>query len=547
MYDKKIIYNLKYEPRDVQIEALEFIKYQVRHGKKYMMINSPTGTGKSFFAVMFINWYLNHINPDARFDMLTNSKILQNQYVREFPFIQSLKGRNSYSCHTYNCSCQEGKEMNKALKRTCDSCPYDAAFSSWILSDVALTNFHLFDTLHLFLPGHLDNKKSNVLIIDEAHDFESVLCDFITFKISERSLKLLGFNDMKIFHIGEKLKNVKTVLKFIDFINEYFMDELSQHLDNMKSLLANQKITQPEKIRVSRNVTNTESAMESYKTFTKSMDEGTDDINNWVMDFEKENLPNGKKSLMPISYTIQPVWSRKYLNDYIWKHYDHVIFMSGTLLDKEMFAYLNGLEPSLCSYYNVKSPFSAKRRPIYYIKVGKMTFENKGATWEKQKKVLDNIIKRNKDKKGIIHTTNYEIAGWLKEYYQNNDRFLFHTSDDRDKVLYEHITSTRPTILVSPSMMNGVDLKDDLSRFQVIMKIPYPNIKSEKIKKRQKDNKDWYNWKTCVDLVQSYGRSIRSEEDWAETYILDESLSSVMRFNYKYLPEYFTEAIKLLK
>ena len=547
MYDKKVIYNLKYEPRDVQIEALEFIKYQIRHGKKYMMINSPTGTGKSYFAVMFINWYLNHINPDARFDMLTNSKILQNQYVREFPFIQSLKGRNSYTCHTYNCSCQEGKEMNKALKRRCENCPYDAAFSSWLLSDVALTNFHLFDTLHLFLPGHLENKKSNVLIIDEAHDFESVLCDFITMKISERSLKLLGFNDMKIFNISQKLQNVRSVLKFIDFINEFFMDEMSQLLENLRSLLANPKITQPEKIRVSKNITNLEATIEAYKTFTKSMDDGTDDINNWVMDYEKENSNVGKKSLMPIAFVIQPVWSRKYLNDYIWKHYDHVIFMSGTLLDKDMFAYLNGLDTSLCSYFNVKSPFSPKRRPIYYIKVGKMTFENKEATWEKQKKVLDNIIKRNKDKKGIIHTTNYEIAGWLKEYYKDNTRFLFHTSDDRDKILYEHVTSTKPTILVSPSMMNGVDLKDDLSRFQVMMKVPYPNIKSEKIKKRQRDNKDWYNWKTCVDLVQSYGRSVRSEEDWAETYILDESLSNVMRYNYKYLPEYFTEAIKLLK
>jgi Rad3-related DNA helicase len=176
-----------------------------------------------------------------------------------------------------------------------------------------------------------------------------------------------------------------------------------------------------------------------------------------------------------------------------------------------------------------------------------MTFENKGETWEKQKEVLDNIIKRNKDKKGIIHTTNYEISGWLKEYYKDNDRFLFHTSDDRDKVLYEHVTSTKPTILVSPSMMNGVDLKDDLSRFQVIMKIPYPNIKSEKIKKRQKDYPEWYNWSTVVSLVQMYGRSIRSETDWCETYILDESLSNVMKYNYKYLPEYFTEAIKLLK
>ena len=107
--------------------------------------------------------------------------------------------------------------------------------------------------------------------------------------------------------------------------------------------------------------------------------------------------------------------------------------------------------------------------------------------------------------------------------------------------------SPEPTVLVSPSMMNGVDLKDDLSRFQIIMKIPYPNIKSKKIKKRQKDNKEWYQWKTVVDLIQSYGRSVRSAEDWAETYILDESLSNIMKFNYKYLPRYFTDAIKPLK
>ena len=546
MYDKKIIYNLKYEPRDIQIEALEFIKYQIRHGKKYMMLNSPTGTGKSFFAVMFINWYLNYINSDARFDILTNSKILQNQYTREFPFMHSLKGRNSYTCHTYNCSCQEGKEMNKALKRSCSSCPYDQAYIDWINSDVALTNFHLFDTLHLFVPGHLDTKKCNVLIVDEAHDFESILCDFITMKISERSLKLLGFNDMKIHRVSEELKNVKTVLKFIDFINDFFIGELEMLLENMKSLLSNQKMTQPEKIRISRYVTNLETAFEAYKTFSKSMDEGTDDIHNWVLDVEKET-DNSKKTLFPMSYVVQPVWSRKYLNDVIFKYYDHVIFMSGTILDKDIFAYLNGLEPSLCSYFNIKSPFSAKRRPIYYIKVGKMTFENKEATWEKQKEILDKIINRNKDKKGIIHTTNYEIAGWIKEYYKDNSRFLFHTPDDRDKVLYEHVTSTKPTILVSPSLMNGVDLKDELSRFQVILKIPYPNIKSEKIKKRQKDYPQWYAWKTCVDLIQSYGRSIRSETDWAETYILDESLSNILKYNYKYLPEYFTEAIKLLK
>jgi Rad3-related DNA helicase len=547
MYDKKVIYSLKYEPRDTQIEALEFVKYQIRHGKKYMMLNSPTGTGKSFFAVMFINWYLNHINPEARFDLLTNSKVLQNQYTKEFPFIRSLKGRNSYTCDTYNCSCDEGKQMNAALKRSCTNCPYDAAYASWTLSDVALTNFHLFDTLHLFVPAHIEKKKCNVLIIDEADNFESIICDFISMKISDRSLKLLGFSDTKIQKIGQELINVKTVLKFIDFINDFFIGELDMQLENMKSLLSKDKISTGEKVKISKYITNLNSALESYKTFSKSMDESTDDINNWVIDIEKDNNIH-KKSILPMNYTIQPVWSHTYLENYIWKHYDHIIFMSGTLLNKEMFAYLNGLETSLCAYYDIKSPFPVKNRPIYFTKgIGKMTFDNKKATWEKQKVMLDKIIKKYEKEKGIIHTVNYEIAGWIKEHYKYNDRFIFHDATNREEALHQHMTSTKPTILVSPSMSTGVDLKDDLSRFQVVMKLPYGNISSNKIKKRMNDYKDWYDWNTCGTLIQMCGRSIRNMDDHCDTFVLDDSLSNVLKYSHKFLPTYFTEAIKILK
>jgi hypothetical protein len=47
MYDNKIYYNLKYEPREIQIEALNFTKNHINHGKKYIMLNMPTGTGKA--------------------------------------------------------------------------------------------------------------------------------------------------------------------------------------------------------------------------------------------------------------------------------------------------------------------------------------------------------------------------------------------------------------------------------------------------------------------------------------------------------------------
>ena len=540
--DVKLYHKLKYEPRQLQIDALEFTKHQIRRGKKYVMLNMPTGTGKSFYSVMFINWYKNYINKDAKFDILTNTKLLQNQYINEFPFIANLKGKNAYKCNSYpDSSCQEGKEMNKALKRTCSDCPYDRDMQQWRTQSVAMTNFHLFDTVNLFLPELMVAKEPNVLIIDEAHDFESVLCDFISMKITKRSLKMMGFNDVNIINVASELKTrVSTIEEFVDYITDIFLHKLDKLLASLESRLSNPSITQPEKIRYSKNISHVKGAKFNYESFLSDYKDNKD---NWVMDIEM----NPKDKQFSHDYIVQPVWSYEYLKEIIWDKYDHVIFMSGTILEKNMFAYINGLDTKLSSYYEVETPFNVKRRPIYYIKVGKMTFNDKEETFKKQLPYIDKILKRNKDKKGIIHTTNYEISEWIKEYYGEKGRLLFHDSDNRNEVLNEHLRSSDPTVLVSPSMMNGVDLKDDLSRFQIIMKIPYPNIKSKKIKKRQKDNKDWYNWKTVVDLIQSYGRSIRSVDDWAETYILDESLSNIMKFNYKYLPRYFTDAIKTLK
>ncbi len=46
----------------------------------------------------------------------------------------------------------------------------------------------------------------------------------------------------------------------------------------------------------------------------------------------------------------------------------------------------------------------------------------------------------------------------------------------REEVIAEHVNSTKPTVLISPSLHTGLYLKDDLSRFQIITKVPYPRI-----------------------------------------------------------------------
>jgi Rad3-related DNA helicase len=128
-----------------------------------------------------------------------------------------------------------------------------------------------------------------------------------------------------------------------------------------------------------------------------------------------------------------------------------------------------------------------------------------------------------------------------------DDRLLFHETEDRNEILEKHLTSTKPTILVSPSMMSGIDLKDDLARFQILLKVPYPNISSNKIKSRQKSNSDWYVWKTIVDTLQAYGRAVRSDADYAEMYILDSNFSDLLKYNSHLIPEYMLNAIKQLK
>ena len=113
----------------------------------------------------------------------------------------------------------------------------------------------------------------------------------------------------------------------------------------------------------------------------------------------------------------------------------------------------------------------------------------------------------------------------------------------RDEIIAEHANSTKPTVLISPSLYTGLDLKDDLSRFQIITKVPYPNTADRWTKAKRQMDPEWYYWQTALKLVQAYGRSIRSKEDWAKTYVLDSAFGYFVKKNKKFFPDWFTRAI----
>jgi transposase-like protein len=92
----------------------------------------------------------------------------------------------------------------------------------------------------------------------------------------------------------------------------------------------------------------------------------------------------------------------------------------------------------------------------------------------------------------------------------------------------------------------GLDLKDSLSRFQIIVKVPYANLGDRWINARynRPDGKKFYSWLSALHLVQAYGRSVRSETDWAITYILDSGFRRFVDMNRNILPTWFLQSIK---
>ena len=509
-------------------------------GKKYILLNLPTGTGKSFISVsMFANWYRNFVNEDAKLDVLTNSKILQQQYLRDFDFINSYKGRNNYYCDKYNTDCANGKELCKIMKSPCDSCPYDVAKNKWLMGDIGLTNFHLFNTLSLYQVDTLKRRGANVLIIDESHDFESTYSDFLSTKVSAKTLKKCGFGLKEIENIDDRfISKIKHLDKYLEFLERKLIPMLEEKIGQFESQI--NSASAKKKGELSSFIQHIESKLLSFKHLFESY---KTDPSNVVLDIF---INKSDKMYSGTELITQHVWVYEYIHEYVWKHYDHIIFMSASILDKKMFSFINGLEDELTSYYEIPSPFPANNRKIYYLKVGKMNWASKEETFQKQIPWIKKILAKYKDSKGIIHTTNYEITEWLKENIMD-ERLLFHETEDRNEILEKHLNSTTPTVLVSPSMMSGIDLKDDLARFQILLKVPYPNISSNKIKSRQKTNSDWYTWKTVVDTLQAYGRAVRSDTDCAEMYILDSNFSDLLKYNSHTIPEYMLKAIKQLK
>ena len=538
-----------YKPRKEQRDALEFInsEYQKNKTNKFYLLNLPVGIGKSYLALMISDWYKKNVSKFARVDIITNSKILQDQYEDTFESISGLRGKENYECEAYSCSCAQGAEFNRLNKTTCEECPYSTSRENYISGGVSLTNFYLYILYAIYNPKLMESRGARVLIVDEAHDFDDVMSDFVSIKITETIVKRMKFSNER--EIIKKLKGVNTIddyVQFLSFLNGEILDTCEQMEKGMGSAPRSAKVDKRD-LKISKVISEKNSDVKLMNQITDLkqyqlkievfLKEYKENPNNWVLE------SNWNEKLRHRELSLEPIWAFDYLDKYVFSQYDMVFLMSGTILDKNLFCQLNGLDVSKAVYYSIGSPFPLKNRPIFYMPIGKMSFKSKEDTFKNYVPYIKKLLEKYKNKKGVIHTNSFELAKWIQDSIKD-PRLIFHDSSNKDEMLKMHFESAEPTVIVSPSMDTGVSFDNDKARFQIIAKVPYPSLGSQKNKMRQSNNPDWYSWKTVSGLVQMTGRPVRSNTDYADTIIIDGGFGDVIKHSSHFLPDWIQDAIK---
>ena len=533
--DDDIIVNFPFEePRTGQLEIIQDINDAIRKGYKYIILEAGTGTGKSAIATTLAKMY------ESAY-ILTMTKQLQSQYTDEFNF-PLVKGRGNFACLHDNLEstcdmgackttptsskffCAYGVAKNPSLDaelafedsnggavfyQSANHCHYWNQKANAINSPITLMNYD-YAILELNYVKHFG--KRSLLILDEAHNIENKLMSTMEVTIYNRTIE----NDISKTMTKELLEDgeLEDWIMEVDAIREAY-----EEID-LKDVSKNKA----DRIR---------STIGRLKTLKNNLEK---EPQNWVIDTDE------------VSVVFKPLRVHHYAKDNLLKYGDVVIFMSATILSHKMFSKWLGLNPNEVYHIKVDSPFTKEKRPIILNTAGKMSANRIKTTAPKTIPILQEILKKHKGDKGLIHTHSYKCQQYIINNL-NNSRLVSHTSKNREQVLNFFEKDENPLVLVSPSMSEGVDLPYDKCRFQIIYKIPFPYLGDKQVNMRMKRDQKWYAYKTVMTLMQAYGRGMRAEDDSCYTYIIDSDINMLFKspIYRSLIPDFFKEAVVRLK
>jgi Rad3-related DNA helicase len=181
--------------------------------------------------------------------------------------------------------------------------------------------------------------------------------------------------------------------------------------------------------------------------------------------------------------------------------------------------YMCGVSKEHFTFKEFKSDFDPRRSPIHYVPTMRVDrrADDLGPLWS----MLDRVISRRKERKGIIHTISYARQLEIKERSRYWEKMIINPQGSPATDTVEDFKfSNAGTVLVSPSVGEGYDFPDDDCRWQFVCKIPF-EPPSKIVKAREHADPEYRAYQALQSLVQAFGRGMRNEKDWCEGFICD--------------------------
>ena len=528
----------KYNPRNSQIRLINEINFAIKKGFKYIILEAGTGIGKSAIATTLANMY------DDSY-ILTMTKQLQEQYLDDFEdMLVEIKGRGNYKCN-YKGYCDFCIKAEYNLRR-CSTCRFQKAFKKAQEAKNVITNYDFLYYAGVANPL-LDSRE--LLILDEAHNLERKMLMLSSSELDREYISTKFGIDIfePIMHGTKSINDLKRNPEYWTRLCDDLIKECKKRIKKIEG--------------------------DANKTVQVSLDEFESDPSKYSnFDYvEKQNLEQDMKSFASISLglthneliidlpTKDSILSNQMDISAEFKPYSVAddtqnllsmgnvcIFLTGTLGSKDKFCEWNNINPDETYYIYEKSPFDVANRPIYTDFVGRMSGRRRGKipNWKNPRaiKKIRELLDKHSNEKGVIHTSSNEQAFWIMEQLKDYP-LVFVGGGDRNVVLKDFTQSKENLVLIGASIKDGVDFKGDLCRFQIVFKIPYPQL-NEQVKYRRDLDPKWFYYQTVMALMQAYGRGIRDMDDWCVMYIIDSSFKQLFEYNRGFFNEYFSEAVQ---
>lgn len=544
--------------RKGQKEAIIEIINAYHNKTKVVILDAPVGSGKSIIA-MAVSWILNSKGKSGY--ILASDISLQEQYEKDFEKGNfswgSVKGIDNYLCidnmEKNSLGTCRIRGLRAASMHCYNACPYFSARDNAMESPTALLNYAYWLIMMNYVNQHLDEAlfpPRDFTICDEAHKLLDIIQSHYSPKINPKTIEKIEklTNFFSLYRIHNHIKDYSNIKHYISLLfDTENQDRLYEILLNIQDSLGEYLHSSSVlKDKVKKDYPKEEPPKEWREAlrlcdWLKDLHCKIEDYNDIIDKTSVRNIvknPSGEEEL-----TFNCLEESYMMNKYFHEWTGFTVLMSATFADPSK--YMKSIALNNAKYIKMESNFDFSKSPIYFYNKRRMTYNqiNGNLPWLYEK--INEILDKHKNENGIIHTASYDLALKIHNGLSktNKRRILVYNGTEEKRQVLNMLKTNKNKILMGPSLLEGLDLKDEWSRFQIFAKVPYLSLSDKFVATKLKINPDWYRWASIKNILQGVGRSVRNENDWAITYILDACLGDLIHYNRKAFPKEFLDRL----